>query len=155
MSILEEVSELFSVDVRHPPATEEEIQALQNFSPIEVPSDYLEVVREAAEVEIRVKLREPDYSMYIRIWSPSSCIDMNEAHLIQHYMPGSLAIGDDEGGGVIFYLNGKDGFGLYITGFGDLDAEVAVKIAPSLRDLLVHNTGIERVYDYTHHQYGS
>lgn len=58
---------------------------------------------------------------------------MNEAHDIQKYIPNSLAIGDDEGGMALLYIDGKEGFGLYTVGFGNLDIEETIKIAPSLK----------------------
>ena len=54
-----------------------------------------------------------------------------------------LAIGDDEGGKVIFYAEGKEGFGLYLVGFGNLDLDDAVYIAPSLEALLIEGIGAE------------
>lgn len=140
MSILNELSNKFSVDVSQPPATEEEIKTLKSFSPIEVPLEYLELVRQATEIEIKV-----DNKMYIRIWSPLGCIEMNEAYNIQTYMPNSLAIGDDEGGRALMYVTGNEGFGLYIAGFGDLDIDDAIKIAPSLKDLLGNDIGIDKL----------
>lgn len=140
MSIIDEISNLFSIEAKELPATEMEIKELIDFSSIEIPADYIEIVKLATEIEINVK-----NEMYIRIWGPSDCIEMNEAHYIQKYIPNSLAIGDDEGGNVLIYLEGKGGFGLYMVGFGNLDIVDAVKIAPSLRDLLVNNIGIDEV----------
>lgn len=140
MSILSEVSNMFSVDVKQPPATEEEIKTLKSFSSIEVPLEYLELVHQATEIEIKV-----DNKMYIRIWSPSGCIEMNESYNIQTYIPNSLAIGDDEGGRALMYITGNEGFGLYIGSFGDLDIDDAIKIAPSLQDLLVNNIGKDKL----------
>lgn len=140
MNIFEEMSSNFLVEVKEPPASQEDISRLQNFSSITIPKDYEVMSKIATELEINVK-----NEMYIRIWGPSDCIEMNEAHNIQKYIPDSLAIGDDEGGNVLIYMNGKYGFGLYMVGFGNLDSEDAVLIAPSLRDLLVNNTGIDVV----------
>lgn len=142
MKLIEELSNLYSIEGKEDPANEEEIQLLKNYSSIEVPLDYLEIVRQATEVEINVNNQK-----YIRIWKPTGCIEMNENYNIQEFIPNSLAIGDDEGGSTLIYLNGTEGFGLYITGFGDLDADDAVKIAPCLRDLLVDNIGIDRLLD--------
>lgn len=140
MNIFEEMSNLFFVEVKESPASEADIRALQNFSSIKVPLEIEEMSKIATELEINV-----NNEMYIRIWSPSGCIEMNEAHNVQKYIPNSLAIGDDEGGNVLIYLEGKDGFGLYMLGFGNLDIEDAVLIAPTLRDLLVNNKGIDVV----------
>ena len=51
------------IDGKHSPATEEEIKMLQNFFPIEILVDYLELVHQATEVEIKV-----NNAKYIRIW---------------------------------------------------------------------------------------
>ncbi|MFC9777497.1 MULTISPECIES: SMI1/KNR4 family protein [Paenibacillus] len=140
MNIFEEISDMFFVEVKDLPASEGDIISLQNFSTIKVPNDYEEMSKIATELEINVKNQ-----MYIRIWSPLGCIEMNEAHRIQKYIPESLAIGDDEGGYVLIYMEGKEGFGLYMVGFGNIDVEDAVLVAPSLRDLLINNIGIDVV----------
>jgi hypothetical protein len=143
MNFLNDLSSMYKIDAKQPQATEDEINLLQRFSPIEVPQDYLEIVRQATEIEINVNNQK-----YIRIWKPTGCIEMNEDYHIQEYIPDSLAIGDDEGGSTLIYLNGTEGFGLYITGFGDLDADDAVKLAPNLRDLLVDNVGLDTLLNY-------
>lgn len=113
MTLLDKISSRFSVDAQEAPANEEEIKSLTEFSPINVPSDYLDIVSEATEVEINVSGEK-----YIRIWSPAGCVEMNESYEIQDYIPDSLAVGDDEGGNALIYFEGKGGFGLYIVGFG-------------------------------------
>lgn len=52
-----------------------------------------------------------------------------------------------KGGGALIYLQGKDGFGIYYNSFGNLDMEDAVKIAPSLTELLVNNVGVKILLD--------
>lgn len=92
-----------------------------------------------ADVELKVM----DSTSYIRIWGAAGCSEMNAAYHIQDYIPHALAIGDDEGGKVIFYAEGKEGFGLYLVGFGNLDLDDAVYIAPSLEALLIEGIGAE------------
>ncbi|MEX3745737.1 MULTISPECIES: SMI1/KNR4 family protein [Lysinibacillus] len=140
MSIFDEISTMFSIEYKESPATERQIKELMDFSTIEVPADYIEFIKVATEVEINVK-----NEMYIRIWGPADSIEMNEAYYIQKYIPNSLAIGDDEGGNALIYLEGKRGFGLYMVGFGNLNIVDAVLIAPSLTDLLVNNFGLDQV----------
>ena len=137
MNLLENISTMFSVDVKQGPANTEEIDRLRKFSSISVPDDYINVVKYATEVEIKVNNHS-----YIRIWSPLGCIEMNEAYNVQSFIPNSLAIGDDEGGRVLIYVAEGDSIGLYLVGFGDLDFEDAIWVAPSLHDLLVNNVGI-------------
>ncbi|EGK14120.1 hypothetical protein HMPREF9374_0409 [Desmospora sp. 8437] len=61
MSILNEISSMFSVYNQRPPATEEEIKTLQNFSPVELPTDYLDILKEASELWIEVKYQYHNY----------------------------------------------------------------------------------------------
>ncbi|HDR6310635.1 TPA: SMI1/KNR4 family protein [Bacillus cereus] len=140
MSILENLNAVFILETQEPPATKETIQELQGFSSIDVPSDYLEIIQHCTDAEINV-----NNEIYIRIWSPEGCIEMNEAHNIQKYIPNSLAIGDDEGGKVLLYANGNEGFGLYMVDFGDLHIEEAIKISPSLKLLLMDGVGVEKL----------
>jgi len=125
MNILEKLNEAFTLEAQESPASKEAIQELQKFSSIDVPLDYLEVIQHCTNAEINVQ-----NELYIRVWSPTDCIEMNEAHDIQKYIPNSLAIGDDEGGKALLYVDGKEGFGLYTVDFGDLDIEETIKIAP-------------------------
>lgn len=143
MDIYNDLSSRFVVESKQLGATEEELNQLRAISPIDVPSEYAEIVKQATDLEINV-----DRSMYLRIWGPSRCIELNEAHNVHMYMPHSLAIGDDEGGRGLFYLSGKSGFGLYVTGFGNLDIDEAEYLAPTLSDLLKNNVGVERLLEY-------
>ncbi|MGD6875806.1 SMI1/KNR4 family protein [Bacillus infantis] len=137
MNILENISSEYTIDAKQAASKEEEIKELLEFSKISVPEEYIRLIRLASDIELNV-----DSEMYIRIWGASGCIEMNEAYEVQKYLPNSLAIGDDEGGGALIYLEGNDGFGVYYNRFADLDIDEAVKIAPSLTDLLVNNVGI-------------
>lgn len=142
MNILDRISNLYRIDTQQFPSKEEEIEALKKFSQIDIPKDYIEIIQFATDVEISVSDQ-----MYFRIWGASGCIELNEAYEVQKYLPHSLAIGDDEGGGALIYLYGKDGFGLYHNRFEDLDIEEAVKIAPSLTELLVNNIGVKTLLE--------
>lgn len=138
MKILDSLNDEFSVDAMQPPASSEEIAKIKTFSEIEVPLEYLNIVQHATELEINIM-----GEMYIRIWGPTTCIEMNEAYSVQKYIPSSLAIGDNEGGKALIYLDGKAGFGIYLIGFGNLDPEDAVFVASSLNDLLINKTGVD------------
>jgi hypothetical protein len=102
-----------------------------------VPREYLELAVEATEIELQHK-----GGQYIRIWGPKGCIEMDEGYGIGQRIPGAIPIGDDGGGQVIFYLDGKQGFGLYHVGYGNLDCGAAVYVARSLADLLTRSIGI-------------
>ncbi|MGG3193069.1 SMI1/KNR4 family protein [Priestia aryabhattai] len=142
MNILDNISSMYTIDAKKFPSKEEEIKALQDFSTIDVPTEFIEIIQLASDIEINVSDQ-----MYIRIWGASGCIEMNEAYEVQKYLPNSIGIADDEGGGALIYLQDKDGFGVYYTRFADLDIEEAVKIAPSLTELLVNNVGVNTLLD--------
>jgi len=133
---------MYTIDAKKFPSKEEEIKALQDFSTIDVPTEFIEIIQLASDIEINVSDQ-----MYIRIWGASGCIEMNKAYEVQKYLPNSIGIADDEGGGALIYLQDKDGFGVYYTRFADLDIEEAVKIAPSLTELLVNNVGVNTLLD--------
>lgn len=140
MSLLNKLNSRFRIGASETAASESDLQELKQFSQIELPVDFVSIVREMTEVEILV-----DNDKYFRIWSPSGCIEMNEAYEIQNYIPNSLAIGDNEGGSALIVMTGNKGFGLYKVGFGDLDADDAEYISTSLEELLVNGVGAEVV----------
>ncbi|GKV56652.1 hypothetical protein NCCP2222_25990 [Sporosarcina sp. NCCP-2222] len=137
MNLLNNISSEFTIDARKSPSKDDEIKELQDFSKIDIPTDYINIIQQASDVEINISNQK-----YIRIWGAFGCKEMNEAYEVHKYLPNSLAIGDDEGGGALIYIQGKDGFGIYYNRFADLDIEEAVFIAPSLTEILVNNDGI-------------
>lgn len=137
MSIIDNINGSFAIVAKQLPSNITEIDKLKSVSAIDVPSDYLLLVTEASDVEVDI-----GDGLYIRIWGASGCVDMNVEYSIQDYIPKSLAIGDDEGGGAIIYMFGLNGFGIYYNRFADLDINEAVKIAPSLTDFLVNGIGV-------------
>lgn len=136
-NILDRIGFVHSIDSKGTPSKIEDIEALRAFSLIDLPEEYMEIIHMGSDIECNI-----DNQMYIRIWGALGCIEMNEAYEVQKHISNALAIGDDEGGGVLLYLNGKDGFGVYYARFGDLDSEEAVKLAPSLTDLLINRVGV-------------
>ena len=102
-----------------------------------VPQEYVELVSEGTEIQL-----QDATGRYFRIWGPSGCIEMDEAYGISQRIPNAISIGDDGGGQVIFYHHGSHGFGVYCVGYGNLDADDAIWIAPTLIDVLSRATGI-------------
>lgn len=140
MSILQKLSNKYKIDASKPASNDEEIKKLIEFSDINIPEDFLEVIRELTEIEINV-----DGEKYIRIWGAEGCIDMNDAYRIQDNIPNSLAIADDEGGNALIYTTGDQGFGLYVIAFNDLDIDELQYVSASLSELLKYNIGIDIV----------
>lgn len=129
----------YRLDIFEPPSSEADIKAMQQyFKGTEIPDDYILFISQMSEAEILVMNES-----YIRIWGASGCLEMNSSHKIQEYIPQSLAVGDDEGGKVIFYAEGKKGFGLYKVGFGDLEINNAEFVSSSLSALLLDGIGAE------------
>src|SRR5690606_8385509 len=131
--MLDEISKenRFKILASQPGATSEEIRDLTDYFGI-VPQEYVDLICEATEIEMQHL-----EGQYVRIWGPLGCIEMDEGYGIRQRMPDALPIGDDGGGHVIFYSDGKHGHGLYHVGYGNLDRGDAVWIAPSLYAFLV------------------
>lgn len=140
MNILQTLNSKLKIETSESAASSDAINRLKQFSKIELPFDYCEIVSEMTEIEILV-----DNDRYFRIWSPDGCIEMNEAYQIQHYIPSSLAIGDDEGGSALIIMIGNKGFGLYKVDFGDLGFDDAEFISSSLRSLLIDGVGLDKI----------
>ena len=140
MSILKDLSSKYRIDASKSASSDEEIKKLIKFSDVQIPEDFLEIIKELTEIEINV-----DRKKYIRIWGADGCIEMNDAYNIQESIPNSLAIADDEGGNALIYTTGQNGFGLYVIAFNDLDVDELEYVADSLSDLLINNTGIDGI----------
>lgn len=54
MSILKDLSNKYRIDASKPASNDEEIKKLIEFSDINIPEDFLEVIRELTEIEINV-----------------------------------------------------------------------------------------------------
>ncbi|QEU62004.1 hypothetical protein KDRO_E08890 [Kluyveromyces lactis] len=138
---ISKLHENFKLKVRNAGSSDEEIKTMRTFfSGKEIPEEYVCFISQLLEAEILVQGKS-----YIRIWGAEGCIEMNESYHIQKYIPNAIAIGDDEGGQVIFYATGGDGYGLYKVGFGNLDIEDAIFISNSLYDLLMKGNGADNL----------
>ncbi len=138
VSILNELSGLFKVVTSNIKSSDVEIDELIQFSKIDVPEEFIQIIKEKTELEIQV-----DDKKYIRIWGANGCIEMNAAYSVQKYIPNSLAIGDDECCNVILYASGHEGFGVYMVSLSDLDVDEMVFIANSLEDFFVKEKGLD------------
>lgn len=138
VSILNELSGLFKVVTSNIKSSDVEIDELIQFSKIDVPEEFIQIIKEKTELEIQV-----DDKKYIRIWGANGCIEMNAAYSVQKYIPNSLAIGDDECCNVILYASGHEGFGVYMVSLSDLDVDEMVFISNSLEDFFVKGKGLD------------
>jgi hypothetical protein len=135
--MLSEIHQSFRVLAKRPEAAVGEITAIIERFP-RIPSDYLRLIASVTELEL-----EHECGQYLRIWSPAGCFDQDDGYDISKRIPGAIPIGDDGGGHVIMYMEGCNGFGLYHVGYGNLDAEAAVWIAPTLTEFLTSAAGLD------------
>lgn len=136
MDILYNLKENISIEAGGKASSEIAIEEMIIKSPIEIPDEYMELIREVSELEISI------YGVKIlRLWGASGCIEMNEAYNIQKYLPRSWAVGDDEGGYAVVYASEDGKTGVYAVPFSDLDDNEKIFIAPSLFDFLVKGIG--------------
>lgn len=138
MSVLDKISNSFTICTSAIKSSTNEIEELLQYSNINVPIEFLDIIREKTEIEICVNNKK-----YIRIWGAKGCIDMNDAYNIQKYIPNSLAIGDDECSNAILYTYGKKGFGLYMVAFNDLDTNELIYISHSLESFFINGEGVD------------
>jgi hypothetical protein len=113
MNILDRLNSIFKVDGFNDGATKESIKKLIEFSPIEIPQDYLDLISKQEEIHMEVA-----GDRYLRFWDVDSCIELNQAYNIQEDIPTSLAIGDDGGTSVLIYMSIDNNFGLYLAPLG-------------------------------------
>ncbi len=137
MSILDKISEEFEIVSSGTKSSDIEIDELIQFSRIDIPCEFLDIIREKTEIEIWV-----NKAKHIRLWGAKGCIEMNEAYHIQQYIPESIAIGDDECSNALLYAKGNMGVGVYIVSFGNLGIDEMVYIADSLEAFFVNKEGI-------------
>ena len=78
MSIISKLAKKLKIDASCNASGENEIKELMKSSLINVPNEYLELIREQSEIEISVCNQK-----YIRIWGADGCIEMNDIYFIQ------------------------------------------------------------------------
>lgn len=131
-----ESGDQFVILAQQTPALEEDIAVLASHFR-SCPLDYTMLVRQATEIELQHRSGQ-----YLRIWGPPGCLEMDEGYGIRERIPGAFPFGDDGGGHILFFANGHQGRGIYHVGYGNLDLDDAIWVAPNLRSLLVDGEGI-------------
>lgn len=129
------------------PGGEDKIEKVIGESPIKLPDDYIEFLKMISGGESNgVVFEVKDEGLDICIWSAKASFikrDDLDYPFNRDFLERSWMFGDDLGGLVYFYGEGKDGFGLYRVSAGGLCYDDAVKIADSLTDFLVDGVGID------------
>lgn len=139
--MLSQINAKFQVRATRSPASQGDITSLRvNFT--SVPDEYIKLVREATEIELSF-VNKNNRKRYIRIWGPDGCLEFSEAYMIVQRIPEAIPIGDDGSGSCFLYMNGNQGWGLYLSDLSVIDREDAKWIAPTLRELLVDGIGAD------------
>ena len=141
MNILDNLNEQYEIVSSGPASSEEDIRQLIEFSKIEVPEEYLNLIRQETNIKMVVRNRKYDHS--IRIYGAFRCINMNLSLLTHRYMPDSLLIGDNGGSIALSYASAIEGFGVYAVDWSSIDINEAVYLSKSLESLLVDGEGID------------
>lgn len=161
MDILKNLNHRLTIDsdpLEIVPGGEEDIKAVIEESPIQLPEDYLNFLHTISGndkngisflVDHDV---DPDSTLSISIWGASYSLEkldeLSEAIPEDEFFDNAWMIGDDVGDFVYYYAEGKEGFGLYRDEAGILCIEKAEKIADSLTDFLVKGIGIDVAITY-------
>lgn len=146
MNILSNLHPSLKLAASQAPSTKEEIKALLEFSPIRVPSEYLQLIQQGSALEIGVNLGSKGY-WFIRIYGASRAIEMNEIYEVQKEVKNVLAIGDNEGGDMLVVAPQASPPGIYLNPMACLsDMDQATFIASNLTELLVHGKNLRSVF---------
>jgi hypothetical protein len=156
MNILENLNErLLLIDGKPCYGGEDGIRQVIQSSPISLPDDYIEFLKEISGEEnfgIEIKVIIPNaengersLSLYSAQFALCKYKEYKEdsAPLYDDIIDKIWLVGDDLGDLLYFYGEGKDGFGLYVAEAGSLFLENADKIADTLTDFLVKGIGID------------
>lgn len=125
-----------SVASSEPPSTPDEINSLHQYSRIQIPDEFINLISQATEIELMSS------DCCFRIWGASGCIEMNQAYDIQKYIPDSLAIGDNEAGSILTYAQKNGSSALYLISLSNLDMNDAVLVSKTLNEVIFQGKNI-------------
>lgn len=75
MDIISKLTDSYEIITNKEASTKTEIRLLKEYSKIQVPGDYIELIEQMSEIEFNVCKNK-----YIRIWGAMGCIEMNSAY---------------------------------------------------------------------------
>ncbi len=82
MNFFDEINKKYKVFEFGEVSNVDSIMKLKDFSPIQIPEEYFEIITERKEIEINI--RDIEY-IGISIWNAICCIEMNTEYYIQKY----------------------------------------------------------------------
>ncbi|MBI2837557.1 MAG: hypothetical protein HYX75_04545 [Acidobacteria bacterium] len=93
-----------------------------------LPPELAELMREASEIELSYR------GVYLRLYGPEACEEMDEAYSVSKRIPGAVTVGDNGGGEALVVM--PDG-AIHRIGYGALAVDALRFVAASLEALLV------------------
>ena len=150
MDIISNLNERLRVIDRRNEVVEEYIKKIVERSPIKLPDDYIDFLKEISCDDISVSFEIDGVKEFV-IWSAKfgyECVTLEyDDPVYEKFVSCTWLIGDDLGGDRYFYGEGKEGFGIYKVDAGAMDPDNAEKIADSLTDLLVNGVGLGIIFE--------
>ena len=151
MDIISNLNERLRVIDRRDEVVEEHIKKIVERSPIKLPDDYIDFLKEICCDNTAVSF-EVDGEGELVIWSARAayeCVTLDYGEPVyEDFVSCTWVIGDDLGECIYFYGEGKEGFGIYKTDKGVMDIDDSEKIADSLTDLLVNGVGLDIIFGW-------
>ena len=150
MDIISNLNERLRVIDRRDEVVEEYIKKIVERSPIKLPDDYIDFLKEICCDNVAVSFEIDGVKEFV-IWSAKfgyECVTREYGEPIyEDFVSWTWMIGDDIGEEIYFYGEGKEGFGIYKTDVGVMDFNYSEKIADSLTDLLVNGVGLSIIFE--------
>lgn len=152
MNILENLNDRLSFDKEELcPGGEKDIETVLKVSPVALPDDYIDFLKElgSSSIELMVKDDDPDSTLSIHMYSARSALEHRDdwkhenQNVQEKFFSKVWIFGDDVGDLIYFFGHGPEGFGLYMTELGVCDLKFSHKMADTLTDFLVNGIGID------------
>ena len=126
---------------------ENDIEEIMRVSPIPLPEDYIEFLKQiSGEDSYGPEFEVDGEGLSIWIWSAKMALEKLKEFdwpFNHKFIRKAWMFGNDLGDLVYFFGEGKDGFGLYRTSAGALGFDWADKISDTLTAFLVNGVGID------------
>ena len=124
--------------------SKQDIQNVNNLSPIVLPSDYLEFIENVGSISLIY-----EDALIISFWDVEKIKDWSITSKFSANVPKGIGIGDDLGDMLYYYGEGKDGVGYYVVEKGSEDyLSKAFKFSNSLYEFFKDIREIERLFKW-------
>ncbi len=118
----------------------EVIAELKKYTKCDIPQELIEFLHDVSGMEFVARRSEEEYD-----YTELAFYDIDDIIWFVKYQPDSMPLGsddmlpfiDDMGYFVLFYGNGKEGFGIYYATLRAMNYDESIKVANNLKELLV------------------